>query len=58
MYYVTKLGSGILNFHARFNDEAPARNYAENLKASYGHEYEVIKVVTTWTPKNTTQQDA
>jgi hypothetical protein len=49
MYYVTRKGEGILNFHARFNDEAPARNYAENLKATYGHNYDVIQVITTWT---------
>lgn len=49
MYYVTKNGEGLLNYHSRFNDLSKAREYAENLKATYGHNYDVIRVETVWT---------
>lgn len=49
MYYVCRKGDGIQNYHASFHEETTARNYAENLKALYGHNYDVIKVATVWT---------
>lgn len=49
MYYVTKEGEGLLNYHARFDRQNRAREYAKNLKAIHGHNYDVIKVETVWT---------
>ena len=49
MYYVTKKGEGLLNYHSRFDRQDKAREYAESLKATYGHNYDVIKVETVWT---------
>ena len=50
MFYVVKRGEGLFNkYHAAFHDQSPARNYAENLKAYLGHNYDVVKVETVWT---------
>jgi len=49
MYYVVKKGEGIDKYHAAFHDEAAARNLAVNLKASLGHNYDIIKLSTVWT---------
>lgn len=49
MFYVTRKGEGLINYHARYQRQQEARKYAESLKATYGHEYDVIKVETVWT---------
>lgn len=49
MFYVVRRGDSISNYHASYKEEAAARNYAENLKATYGHNYNVIQVYTVWT---------
>lgn len=49
MFYVVRRGEGLDKYHASFHSETPARNYAENLKASLGHNYDVVKVETVWT---------
>ena len=49
MFYVVRKGEGLDKYHAFSHSEAPARNYAENLKATFGHDYDVIKMATTWT---------
>jgi hypothetical protein len=56
MYYVVRNNLSLDQYHARFNDQTQAREYAENLKATYGHEYDVIKVETVWTTQ--TLEDA
>jgi hypothetical protein len=49
MYYVVKKGDSIDQYHACFYSEAAARELAVNLKASLGHNYDIIKPSTTWT---------
>jgi hypothetical protein len=49
MFYVVRKGEGLDTYHSSFHSEAAARNYAENLKATFGHKYDVVKVETTWT---------
>jgi uncharacterized protein with HEPN domain len=49
MYCVVRKGEGLDKCHASFHAQAPARNYAENLRASLGHHYDVVKVETVWT---------
>jgi hypothetical protein len=50
MYYVIRKGEQDLTYyHARFHDQTPARDYAENLKACLDRDYDVIKVETVWT---------
>jgi ribosomal protein S17E len=49
MFYVVRKEKPITEYHARFHSETPARSYAENLKATFGHNYDVIKMSTTWT---------
>jgi hypothetical protein len=55
MYYVTRKDHGIINYHARYESQKQAREYAESLKATYGHEYDVIKVETVWTTQTLAQ---
>jgi len=49
MYYVIRQGQPIENYHARFNEQKPAREYAMNLKASFRHEYNIVRVETVFT---------
>lgn len=49
MFYVVRKGWNVDKYHASFHSETPARNYAENLKSTFGHNYDVVKVETTWT---------
>ena len=49
MFYVVRKGEGLDKYHASFHSEAAARNYAENLKSTFGRNYDVVKVETTWT---------
>lgn len=49
MHYVVRKGVGIQNYHATFHSELAAREYAENLKSSFGHNYDVLKLETVYT---------
>lgn len=49
MYYVVRKYQSLDQYHARYESQKQAREYAESLKATYGHEYDVIKVETVWT---------
>lgn len=49
MYYVVRKGEGLDMYHARYHRKIEAREYAKYLKATYGHNYDVIKVATVWT---------
>lgn len=49
MYYVVKKNEELVDYHAKFHRESEAREYAENLKEMFGHNYDIIKVATVWT---------
>lgn len=49
MFYVVRKGERLDQYHSQFHRQHEARGYAENLKATYGHNYDVIKVATVWT---------
>lgn len=49
MYYVVRKGEDLTNYHSSFHSQGEARDYAERLKESYGHNYDVILVSTVWT---------
>jgi hypothetical protein len=49
MYYVVRKGKPISEYHAAYHRESDAREYAENLKKTFGHNYDVLKISTTWT---------
>lgn len=56
MYCVVRKGAGIQNYHATFHSELAAREYAENLKSSFGHNYDVLKLSTVWTTQTLTEE--
>jgi len=49
MFYVVRKGEPITEYHARFHSQTPARSYAENLKATFRHDYDVVQLSTVWT---------
>ncbi len=49
MFYVVKKGEELVNYHSAFHDLPAAMAYADGLKATLGHDYDVIKVKTVWT---------
>ena len=49
MYYVVRKDQSLDQYHTRYHRQQEARKYAESLKATYGHDYDVIKVETVWT---------
>lgn len=49
MFYVVRKSERLDQYHAKFHRQHEAREYAESLKATYGHNYDVIKVATVWT---------
>ena len=49
MYYVVRKGEPLDQYHARYHRESEAREYAEELKKTFTHNYDVIKVATVWT---------
>lgn len=49
MFYVVKKGAGLDQYHSAFHKQSEAREYAENLKNTFGHNYDVIHVSTVWT---------
>jgi len=49
MYYVVKKGVRLENYHSAFYRQDAARDYAENLKTIFGHNYDVIHMSTVWT---------
>ena len=51
MYYVVREGQSIENYHARYHEQTPAVEYAMNLKASLGHNYNIVKVETVLTTR-------
>ena len=58
MFYVVRRGEGLDMYHASFADLAAAINYADNLTASLGHAYKIMKVEDVWmTPPATTVAD-
>lgn len=51
MFYVVREGEGLDMYHARFLSLPEAKEYALNLKATYGHVYEIVRVETVLTTK-------
>lgn len=49
MFYVVKKGEQLDQWHARYHRQSEAREYAEGLKNTLGHNYDVIKIETVWT---------
>ena len=49
MYYVIRKGEKLEDYHSKFTDENQARDYAEGLRKTFGHHYDVVKVETVWT---------
>lgn len=49
MYYVVRKGDKLENYHSAFYTQDAAREYAEHLKTTLGHNYDVIQVTTVWT---------
>lgn len=49
MYYVVRKGEGLDKYHARFHNLPPAKAYADDLKSTFGHNYDVVKLETVWT---------
>jgi hypothetical protein len=49
MYYVVRKGENIINYHARFYKVEQAKVYAEELKKSFSHNYDILKLETVWT---------
>ena len=49
MYHVLRKGADLNSYHAKYESLQLAQEYAQGLKATYGHNYEIIKVETVWT---------
>jgi hypothetical protein len=49
VFYVVRKNESLDQYHAKYHRESDAREYAENLKKTFGHNYDVIKVATVWT---------
>lgn len=49
MYYVVRKNKDLNQWHSRYHREGDAREQAEDLKKTFGHNYDVIKVATVWT---------
>lgn len=48
MYYVVRKGTKLVDYHSAFYTQGAAIEYAESLKLTLGHDYDVIKVATVW----------
>ena len=58
MFYVVRKGEGLDMYHASFASLTAAVSYANNLTASFGHFYNIIRTETAWTtPPATTVAD-
>lgn len=56
MFYVVRKGEGLDMYHASFANLVAAVNFADNLTASLGHAYKIMKVEEVWmTPPATTK---
>ena len=58
MYYVTRIGTPLWDYHARYDSVEQAKDYAMWLKSVHGHQYEVVKVETMWTTKTLAERKA
>lgn len=49
MFYVVQKGMEVTQYHARYHKQSEARKYAEELKRTFGHNYDIIHLNTVWT---------
>lgn len=49
MFYVVRKGEGLDMYHYAFHNLKDAKESAENLKKTLGHQYDVIEVKSVWT---------
>ena len=55
MYYVVRKGEPIQNYHSKFVSMDQSISHAEDLKTTFGHNYDVILVDTVWTTQTLTE---
>lgn len=49
MFYVVRKGEPLESYYSSFGNFEKAKEYADQLKFSFGHQYDVIKMETVWT---------